>query len=289
MSAQKIENLIGLLREEALLRVTEKAEFHRFEVTEDRLVEDLCGRAAAELTRFVGEVGSLRQERGELIRKHAQAVIELSIARKEVRDASTEPGCDCQQWPTHVSNECPVHNLIPDAPPEDSGAPDLPRAVDLPPGGAHALLLLLACLRQHLASLWKPTHRHRKRGSTYQVIGKAELQVAGMFPPTEGDKLTIYRAEDGTLWARPTPEFEDGRFEDLGAKPAGDPAGEPRAWIVTNGKEEPDRMYRRFGTFGPYFTTVEDHAVRFARRADAEMYALEGEGAWAVLPVRGTR
>lgn len=63
--------------------------------------------------------------------------------------------------------------------------------------------------------------RHVKRGSTYLVLGDAEMQISRPCRPQdmgghlvqEGDKLTVYRAEDGTLWARFSDEFEDGRFE----------------------------------------------------------------------------
>lgn len=57
--------------------------------------------------------------------------------------------------------------------------------------------------------------RHIKRGSTYRVLGEAEAQVAHDFRPLrDGDKLTVYQAEDGRLWARFVDEFHDGRFED---------------------------------------------------------------------------
>jgi hypothetical protein len=58
---------------------------------------------------------------------------------------------------------------------------------------------------------WNPTHRHLKRGSTYIVIGRGELQTSSELP--DGADLIIYQGEDGKLWARPTHEFEDGRFE----------------------------------------------------------------------------
>lgn len=59
-------------------------------------------------------------------------------------------------------------------------------------------------------------YRHKKRGTTYEVVGVAELQVALPPDPTEGAKLVVYRCEaDGRLWARRQTEFLDGRFERL--------------------------------------------------------------------------
>jgi len=56
--------------------------------------------------------------------------------------------------------------------------------------------------------------RHIKRGSTYQLIGVADLQSS--FDIHEGCLLAIYRCEaDGRLWARPAVEFNDGRFEEI--------------------------------------------------------------------------
>lgn len=79
---------------------------------------------------------------------------------------------------------------------------------------------------------WRPTHRHKKRGSTYRVIGEAEAQVSkgGWKFPTkdgiqyvrpiqDGDRITIYQGEDGKLWARFTDEFNDGRFEAIHPSP----------------------------------------------------------------------
>lgn len=63
------------------------------------------------------------------------------------------------------------------------------------------------------AAAFTPTHRHKARGSVYQEIGIAELQSATRIQ--EGAWLIIYRAKDGRLWARPTREFRDGRFEVL--------------------------------------------------------------------------
>ena len=67
--------------------------------------------------------------------------------------------------------------------------------------------------------------RHRKRGTTYRVIGEGETQVAvnkvyGEELATriirDGTKLIVYQCEaDGKIWLRPTDEFMDGRFEEL--------------------------------------------------------------------------
>ncbi|MDF2621438.1 MAG: hypothetical protein K0S00_4097 [Xanthobacteraceae bacterium] len=69
-------------------------------------------------------------------------------------------------------------------------------------------------------------HRHKKRGSTYELLGIAEAQVskttdnvfqADAFRPLrEGDRLAVYRTEDGIrLWVRFEDEFRDGRFENV--------------------------------------------------------------------------
>lgn len=71
-------------------------------------------------------------------------------------------------------------------------------------------------------------HRHKKRGTTYELLGIAEAQVSTptvmpvaeggqpLRPLREGDKLAVYRAEDGIqLWVRFEDEFRDGRFENV--------------------------------------------------------------------------
>jgi len=57
-------------------------------------------------------------------------------------------------------------------------------------------------------------YRHKKRGSTYVVVGTAQVQAEE--PIREDDTVMVYRGEkDGTLWARPLREFQDGRFEEI--------------------------------------------------------------------------
>ena len=56
--------------------------------------------------------------------------------------------------------------------------------------------------------------RHVRRGTTYEVIGNACLQSAA--PVGDCADVMIYRdIKHGRLRARPTPEFEDGRFVEI--------------------------------------------------------------------------
>ncbi len=66
---------------------------------------------------------------------------------------------------------------------------------------------------------WRPTHRHVKRGSTYQVIGLGEVQCPDDFPLTDYEVVVIYQGSDGCHWVRRKSEFNDGRFEALAAAP----------------------------------------------------------------------
>ena len=65
--------------------------------------------------------------------------------------------------------------------------------------------------------------RHKKRGTTYEVIGEADLQTER--PISDYEVLTVYKGPDGRLWARPSTEFEDGRFEDAALATTTDAAG----------------------------------------------------------------
>jgi len=62
---------------------------------------------------------------------------------------------------------------------------------------------------------FQPTHRHKKRGSTYQVIGTASVQSADFSCLGDESVATVYQDENGRLWVRAFDEFNDGRFEAL--------------------------------------------------------------------------
>lgn len=64
---------------------------------------------------------------------------------------------------------------------------------------------------------WRPTHRHVKRGTTYRVLGTADVQANTCI--IEGERVTVYQGEDRRLWVRPTGEFEDGRFAPIAPDP----------------------------------------------------------------------
>ena len=74
----------------------------------------------------------------------------------------------------------------------------------------------------------EPTHRHKKRGTEYVLIGIGKMQAEHWYqsetpsaPEAEVDmrEVAIYRSaiDPSEIWVRPREEFEDGRFEALRA------------------------------------------------------------------------
>lgn len=74
--------------------------------------------------------------------------------------------------------------------------------------------------------------RHKKRGSSYRVIGEGKMQADmwrdvtravpwgddrpwGGVHSVDMEPVMIYEDEAGGFWVRPKDEFEDGRFEDI--------------------------------------------------------------------------
>ena len=74
--------------------------------------------------------------------------------------------------------------------------------------------MVIAPLTEEMNRPWKPTHRHKKRGTTYIVIAQGYLQIKQKY--IDMLPVTIYQGEEGRIWVRPTVEFEDGRFELIG-------------------------------------------------------------------------
>lgn len=68
------------------------------------------------------------------------------------------------------------------------------------------------------AEEWRPTHRHVKRGTDYEVLGRAVVQAAS--PLEDEEFAVVYRGRNGSLWVRCADEFNDGRFEPIAASPA---------------------------------------------------------------------
>ena len=83
-----------------------------------------------------------------------------------------------------------------------------------------------SCERELLERLsaepgWRPTHRHVKRGTDYEVIGRAIIQTTE--PLNDDEYVILYRDEAGALWARDADEFNDGRFTPLPIPPGDTP------------------------------------------------------------------
>lgn len=61
-----------------------------------------------------------------------------------------------------------------------------------------------------------------------------------------------------------------------------EPSGTEYGWLVENGRNPPDLRYRTMDNSGITWTDDHNKALRFARRADAEMFAAEDEDAWRI-------
>jgi hypothetical protein len=56
--------------------------------------------------------------------------------------------------------------------------------------------------------------KHIKRGTTYQIVGRASIQISTSIK--DGDVVYVYESEDDGKWyVRPITEFTLDRFEDL--------------------------------------------------------------------------
>lgn len=79
--------------------------------------------------------------------------------------------------------------------------------------------------------------QHLKRGTEYEVLGLAELQMA--CDVVDGSALVVYRGDDGRIWAREEGEFLDGRFVRL-AHPASAAAGDGSGRLQAVWDAQPD-------------------------------------------------
>ena len=95
----------------------------------------------------------------------------------------------------------------------------------------HAAERIMAALSPS-EGVGQPTHRHKKRGTEYVLLGFGKMQSEHWYEQTAPTNVTdsglrnvdmrevaIYRGHDRQLWVRPREEFEDGRFEPLPTKP----------------------------------------------------------------------
>lgn len=60
-------------------------------------------------------------------------------------------------------------------------------------------------------------HRHRQRGTVYEVLGDVRIQCPADQPLRDDEIVRLYRDVDsGHYGARRHAEFDDGRFEEMG-------------------------------------------------------------------------
>lgn len=82
-----------------------------------------------------------------------------------------------------------------------------------------------ADLRTLAGAVRVPTRhwRHKKRGTVYAEVCRAELQAA-TYDPKEGEWMVVYQDGYGITWVRAAGEFNDGRFEEVPPDPTRDAA-----------------------------------------------------------------
>lgn len=65
-----------------------------------------------------------------------------------------------------------------------------------------------------ITRLLKPSHKHKKRGTSYSKMGSVVLQTET--PLEDNATAILYRdTKNGQMYVRPATEFNDGRFEEL--------------------------------------------------------------------------
>lgn len=109
-------------------------------------------------------------------------VDEIRAALPPVAPAGDDLVCDCQQWPTHVSNECPVHNLFPDPPPEPAAPSGDREAVYW----EHRLVIEGQVCGTHVSK--SPNHDFGVQGEDFDpsaIVETAPLYAAAPAQPAE--------------------------------------------------------------------------------------------------------
>lgn len=177
-------------------RLLARAEAAESELSSLRAKNDELAQSCTELERRVqadyaaSEIADLRAELSEL-RAKGGAVSEEAIAGqvKIIRDElalqrDCALPCACEQAEYEHSTSCQAN--------------------------ARVVLALLQSAPQDArhGERW----RHKKRGTTYTIVGNAQVQAEE--PLTDYEVVKVYRCEQtGELWVRRLAEFNDGRFE----------------------------------------------------------------------------
>jgi hypothetical protein len=126
--------------------------------------------------------------------------------------------------------------------------------------------------------------RHKRRGTSYEVVGMAELQMTTDL--VDGSELVVYRGDDGKLWAREYGEFTDGRFECIdGEEPAAEAPSDATVALGLGlsardlcAAEEIVRWWDTGKLEGGTLSSMADEMVRISR-ADESMNIRQAEQA----------